>query len=159
MNQATPLMALTYIHRGSHTTIPATASSGLIFLREYMSAIDSLEPNPGALLGKFLTQDAEFVFNGSQPISAGCLLVILGIRNSKLSKYVHEGDIAWEIQHELGQNPFATTVIYESTNVVSFKDGERGLDIKKRQLSILELVKDDAEWKLAQSRVFVNPIL
>jgi hypothetical protein len=146
-------MAQTYIYNGSHDNIPPTASAGFLFLRDIMPIIDSLDPDHSSLK-KYLTPDVKFIFNGSSPTSVEKVLETLRMRSTKLSKYVHEGDIAWDIVKEDGTR----TVMYESTCIVAFKEDPEGVEARVREFSVNELVLgDDGSWRAVELRVFMDP--
>lgn len=78
------------------------------------------------------------------------------MRTTKVSKYVHQGDIAWDIAKEDGTH----TVMYESTSIIAFKEDPEGVEARVREFSVLELAKadDDREtWKLVEMRTFMDP--
>jgi hypothetical protein len=136
-------MAKTYIYHGSHENVPPTASPGLLFLRDIMPVIDSLDPDPSPLT-KFLTPDAKFIFNGTSPKSIEEVLATLRMRSTKLSKYVHEGDITWDVVNEDGTR----TVMYEATCIVAFKEDPAGVEARVRNFSVNELVfGGDGTWR------------
>lgn len=108
-----------------------------------MPAIDSLDPDPSSLT-KFLNPDAKFIFNGAPPRSTEEVLATLRMRSTKLSKYVHKGDIAWDIVKEDGTR----TVMYESTCVVAFKEDPEGVEAKVKEFSVNGLVfGGDGNWR------------
>jgi hypothetical protein len=73
-------MAKTYIYHRSYENIPPIASPGLLFLRDIMPVIDSLDPDPSPLT-KFLTLDAKFIFNGTSPKSTEEVLATFRMRS------------------------------------------------------------------------------
>lgn len=146
-------MAQTTIHHGSHETIPSDASPGLVFLRDLMNAIDTLEQDPSPL-PKLLVPEAKFIFNGNPPASVDQVLVTLRMRSTRLRKYKHNGDLAWDILTKDGR----WTVMYEATNVLEFKEDPEGVEVKVRDFGIAELVHgDDGVWKAIEMRSFSDP--
>jgi hypothetical protein len=143
----------THVHHGHHDTIPPTASPGLLFLKAYTAAIDSISAQPGPLLSGFLTAESRFVYNGQPAISAARLLVVLQMRNAKLSKYAHHVNKAWEILDGASKG---VTVMYESTVELAFRGARETIWVP--QFTILELRHCEVGdgLRLVESRVYTD---
>jgi len=103
-------MAQTIIYDESHENIPSNASPGLVLLRDLMNAVDLLEQDP-SLLPELLAPDTKFIFNGNPPSSVEKVLETLRMRGTKLRKYRHEGDIAWDVARKMGHGPSCTRLL------------------------------------------------
>jgi len=144
-------MAETHIHHGSHQSIPDTASPGLVFLREMMNAVDSPHQDPSPV-AKLITDDARFIFNGIPATSLDDVFEKLRMRGTQLRKYVHEGEIAWDIAKADGTR----TVMYEATTIVEFKEDPEGVEAKVRDFGVMEIVLQEGSWRAKESRTFAD---
>lgn len=144
-----------HVHNG--TPISSMSSPGLRFLKAYTAAIDSTSENTSSSLSKFLTPESKFIYNGQPAISAGRLLVMLQVRNSKLSKYIHNVNKSWELVTDSDDGAKSTTVMYESMVELAFK-GDEGNVIRVPQFTILELqyCEVDDMLKVVESRVYTD---
>jgi hypothetical protein len=78
-------MAATFTHLGSYSSIPADASTGLLYLKNMLPALDSLDPSPNAIM-QHLSPDARFIVNGGSPVSAKEILGMLRGTSRKVKR-------------------------------------------------------------------------
>jgi hypothetical protein len=128
-----------HVHYGSYDSIPQAASPGLVFLRKFLPALDSLQPslNP---ISPFLAPTATFIMNGnsSQPVDQ--ILPMLDTRSKHLAKFHHKVTVAWDIEQEDdGSSRERRTVMYESSSITVFKHDPEKLEISVREFNIVEL--------------------
>jgi hypothetical protein len=128
-------MAKAYTHTGSYQTIPATASPGLRFLAAFLASVDSLNPanNP---LGQYLSPNAVFIINGSEPTPSSTVTGMMATRNSRLKAFRHDLKQAWDIELEDGKR----MVMYESISVTIFKN-----DVDEKAIEIAEFSTAELE--------------
>lgn len=160
-------MAGTQIHYGPYDAIPATASPGLLFLKNLLPALDSLgpfdahgEPIGQPALIQFLAPGATFVMNGGPPIQAVDVLQMLPKRSERLSRFHHDVRVAWDIA--AGDGSGKRTVMYESTSISTFKADPEAVQVKVAEFNIVELVPTtdpttgEATLKAVQLRAFLD---
>jgi hypothetical protein len=153
-------MAQTHIHHGSYESIPSNASPGLLFLRDFIPILDSLEISPPLPLTSFLTPDAKFIINNGPPIPTQDVLAMFAMRSGKVAKFHHDLYRAWDIAKDNGLG--SRTVMYESTSVTVFKQDPENAEVKVREFNIVELVpsKDDGAtsegFKACELRTFLD---
>lgn len=129
-------MAQTHIHKGSYQSIPGNASPGLLFLKAILPELDSLGPFLGTpQLANYLAPNATFIINNGAPVEASNVLGMLEMRASKLEKFGHNVDMAWDIDNADGSR----TVMYESTSVTVFKEDKEGVEVRIKEFNIIEL--------------------
>lgn len=80
------------------------------------------------------------------------------MRNSKLSKYSHHVNNAWEIATVPDDHTRSVTVMYESTVELVFKEDPEKTVIRVPQFTVLELRHCDVDGalKLRESRVYTD---
>jgi hypothetical protein len=66
---------------------------------------------------------------------------------------IRHGDIAWDIAKDDGTR----TLMYESTNVVAFKEDAAGVEASVREFSIVELVRGPNGLVAKEQRSFMDP--
>jgi hypothetical protein len=151
-------MAQTTIHQGSFDAIPPTATPGLLWLKDYIAIVDSLDGDAGRI-ASFTTSEARFVFNGNVGGTTSQVAAMLGKRSEKLRAFRHEGAVAWDIAKEDGTR----TVLFESTSVTEFKEDNEGTGARVAEFGVVELVKEasggDAPgcWKASELKMFMDP--
>ncbi|KAH8810984.1 hypothetical protein F5884DRAFT_780920 [Xylogone sp. PMI_703] len=151
-------MASTNIHTGSYHDIQDDASPGLVFLKKFLPVVDSVSAVELTKLPKFLQPDATFVLNNGPPMSVEQTLPMLNMRSLKVSKFGHNVYTAWDIENQDGSR----TVIYEGSSSTIFRHDPEGLELKIRELNILDLVKasdsgEDSGYKVASARTYMDP--
>src|SRR6516164_7729350 len=105
-----------FIHYGSYESIPQNASPGLLFLKELLPRLDSLEPDAKPIT-LFLAPGAGFVVNGGNPSTIDVVQSMFKMRSEKLSLFRHDVKVAWDIE----KSDMKRTVMYESVSVTTFK--------------------------------------
>jgi hypothetical protein len=139
------------IHEGAIDTIPENASQGLLFLKEFLPILDSLDTQPR--IDPFVTPDAQFIINGDPPSTVKQLVGMFAMRTKLLQKFNHAVSKAWEIPNERG-----CTVIFESESVSQFRGDE--IELRVAELNIWELIHDgEGVLKLEKTKSFMDPSL
>lgn len=129
-------MSKTSIHYGTAKSISPDVSAGLLFLKAMLPALDSLGPfHDTPDLASFLAEDATFTIANNPPVKASDVLEMLPKRASRLSKFQHNLETAWDIELQGGKR----TVMYESTSVTVFKDDKDGVEVPVKEFNIVEL--------------------
>jgi len=78
-------MVTVTIHRGPYLAIQEDSSPGLVFLRQFLTASDSLNTDDHKTLSDCLHPDAAFTVNNSPSIKPDQVLPMLAMRSSKVS--------------------------------------------------------------------------
>jgi hypothetical protein len=134
-----------HVHHGSYDSIPATASPGLVFLRKFLPALDSLHPSSNPIL-PFLAPNATFTISGNLSQSVDQILLMLDMRSKHLAKFHHEVTAAWDIELEHdGSGRERRTVMYESSSITVFKHDPDQLEVKVGEFNIVELERSSGE--------------
>jgi hypothetical protein len=145
-------MASTHtIHLGHIDTISMNQSPGLLFLRKFLPAVDSLDPTLGDYLSKFLAPNATFTINDNDPIPFKDVLPMLQMRSKSLSKFSHHVHTAWDLENaatslpesKLSEKP-GRTVMYESISVTVFKNDPEQMEVAVKEFNIIELEESDS---------------
>ncbi|KAH9893090.1 hypothetical protein F4778DRAFT_784547 [Xylariomycetidae sp. FL2044] len=138
-------MAQTTIHQGPYESIPSTASPGLLFLKELLPVLDSLEPDQAALRS-LLSPDATFTSNAHPTNSLNTVLPLFARRGEKVARFHHEVSYAWDIAAEPGGSTTAgaRTVLYESVSTTVFKGDPDANEAKVKEFNIVELAPKKA---------------
>lgn len=132
-------MAATFTHLGSYGSIPADASTGLLYLKNMLPALDSLDPSPNAIV-RHLSPDARFIINGGSPVPAKEILGMLEARAGKLSEFYHDVKVAWDVEKDGGKR----TVMYESVSVTVLRNDPEKVEVKVPEFNIIELEPMDS---------------
>lgn len=160
----------TSIHKGSLNSIPPTASPGLQFLKSFLPALDSLDPNTKTdPISRFVSPKATFMINSNPPTGARDVVPLLRLRGRHLSLVRHEVDIIWDIERDgdddddnnscysgTGTGPGSgsgsggsrenqkhqRTVMFEGTSVTVFKEDEEQFEIRLREFNVIDLEGD-----------------
>ena len=129
-------MFKTFVHHGPYDAVPSDASQGLLFLKAFLPALDSLGPFSGTPeLAKFVAQDATFTVGNGQPSKASEVMDMLPKRASALSKFKHDLDAAWDVELPSGSR----TVMYESSSKTVFKQDKDQQEVAVKEFNIIEL--------------------
>lgn len=126
-------MAKAYIHNGPLETIQPDSSPGLLFLKAFLPAVDSLFPDTTALEA-FLAPKAVFIINGGDPITAETIFGMFKARSQRLKSFGRDLKSAWDVEMESGKR----MVLYETVSVTIFNDDEEKA-IKIPEFSTIEL--------------------
>jgi hypothetical protein len=100
------LESATSIHHGPYETIPPTASPGLLFLKSFLPAVDTLDPTIHPLSPLF-TPNAPILICINLPSTASATFPLLKVRSRHLSHFLYHVHIVWDI--DLSQKDAATT--------------------------------------------------
>ncbi|RMJ29016.1 hypothetical protein PHISP_00096 [Aspergillus sp. HF37] len=132
------------IHNGPYTAISENASPGLQFLKQFLPALDSLDPS--RTVAPFLTPNASIIV-GSQPANPGNRVIpLLEVRSKHLDRFRHDVHVVWDIEHtnadqnQAIQGDTRRTVMFEATSVTVFKNDPDQFEIKVKEFNVLELV-------------------
>jgi hypothetical protein len=146
-------MPQVYIHHGPLSTISQTASPGLIFLKNFLPALDSLDP-ASSPVRSFLAPNATFIFNNGAPTPSSDILSMIESRSEMLSKFYHEVRLAWDTEKE---EDGKRTVMYESTSITVFKEDPEQFEVRVREFNVIELEVDEhGVLKAVELRVFMD---
>ena len=146
-------MATTTTHHGG--TIPITASPGLLFLRVFLPLLDSLDPAGLAALPAQFAPGSTFQINTNPPVPAEQVLASLAMRADKLSRFGHTLEAAWDVEHG-DDGEVARTVLYQSVSTTVFKADEEAVEVRVKELSVLELVVVEGELKMRSQRTVLD---
>jgi hypothetical protein len=127
-------MARASTHKGPYQTIPDNSSPGLGFLKAFLPALDSLEPEINPLI-PFLAPEAHFIINGGAPTLAETVIAMLKMRSQKVKVFHHTVKSVWDVQREDGNR----TVMYESVSETVLKDDPEDASVEVAEFSIIEL--------------------
>lgn len=80
-------MSKVIAHTGPFQDITSDSSPGLRFLKEFLPALDSLDPaaNP---VSKYLTPSAHFIMNGGEPAPADAVAAMMKMRSEKVKSFI-----------------------------------------------------------------------
>lgn len=151
----------THIHYGDHSSVPEDASAGLIFLKQLLPALDSLQPSV-ASVESLLCPDARFIINGGDAQKLSSMVPMLENRSKHLAKFQHTVHRAWDIESD--ENPDRRTLMYQSTSVTVFKADSEAQEIYVEEFSIVELVKTRSDknsegidaWKAMELKTYMD---
>ncbi|OJJ50721.1 hypothetical protein ASPZODRAFT_2105060 [Penicilliopsis zonata CBS 506.65] len=152
-----------YIHQGSADAIPGDASSGLLFLRDFFPAIDSLSGAPHPIVA-FLDPQACFITNSNPPVMAQPAIAMLELRGKHVDRFHHELHMAWDIDHTPGDTDHdhdhqqqqrqqnsptddtkasaTRTVMYDSTTGTILQPDPEKFEIRTSEFNIITLRAD-----------------
>jgi hypothetical protein len=130
-------------YTGTLDEIPDNASPGLLYLKAYLPALDSLSSSPDPLLHKIVSPSAVIINNGNPPAGAG----EKGQRERKLTKRAAALKSmsrvlrrAWDVDGSDGRR----TVLYESINHYIFAADETA-DVSMPEAGTIELERVESE--------------
>jgi hypothetical protein len=139
----------TIIHEGHIDTIPNDASPGLVFLKNFLPVLDSLEAKPH--ISPFLAPNAQFSSNRDPPTTQEDTERMLAMRSTMLDKFYHVVSKVWEIPNRRG-----CTIIFDSESVTQFRGDE--IEVRVAELNIWELQNDDkGVLKFVQGKSYMDP--
>ncbi|GFF46478.1 hypothetical protein IFM61606_00548 [Aspergillus udagawae] len=133
-------------HEGPYESIPSTATPGLQFLKHFLPALDSLDPNANPV-SPFIHPDAR-VFVGSGPPNRGTDVVgLLNVRQRHIQYFHHDVHKAWDIARtDTGSGSDTRTVMFEATSGTVFRNDPDDFEVRVREFNVLEL-----QWADSQS--------
>ena len=148
-------MAQTTIHKGSYQSIPDSASPGLVYLKNTLPALDSLDAAASAsALSASVAPGVTFTLNGAPPVGLQEVLAAHSTRSEKVARMAHDVLTAWDIVNDPSSG--ARTVIYESANITAFKP-EPDNELPSHEVTIIELVPGDGgSLKATSLRTYLN---
>jgi hypothetical protein len=138
---------ITFVHHGPVSSIPSDASPGLLFLKAYLPALDSLSPATQPI-APFLTPLAVFMTNGGSPVPAATIASLMNIRAGQLQAFRHDVVCAWDVADEgdgesrsSGGEAGKRTVMFESVSVTAFNANldPEGKEVLVPEFGIIEL--------------------
>ncbi|KAK9235271.1 hypothetical protein V1525DRAFT_275587 [Lipomyces kononenkoae] len=151
----------TSVHVGDYPAIPEDASPGLLFLKEFLPAIDSLDERPA--IAKFLSPDVRFI-GGGTIITRDALYTMFRGRSGRLSSFGHRVKKAWDIAAPFvgpdGSVREGRTVLYESVSSTIFKDDPEQVPAEVPEFSVIELepcASDPGIFVAVEIRFFMDP--
>ncbi|KAK0639900.1 hypothetical protein B0T16DRAFT_249358 [Cercophora newfieldiana] len=147
-------MVTATIHRGPYLAIQKDASPGLVFLRQFLTASDSLSTDDHKVLCNQLHPDATFTINNNPAITLDQLLPMLAMRSTKVSKFGHDVHTAWDIAEDDG----GRTLMYESTSFTVFKGDPESVEARVNEFGVIELSRcSGGELKATKLRTYMDP--
>ena len=138
------------IRTGSYESIPSDASPGLLFLKQFLPILDSLDEDPP--IAQFVSPDVRFIINQEAPTSLAKLAEMLGMRRERVRLFKHDVFKAFEIQREMG-----FTVIFESTSTTQFNGDDVKLVVAEVNIWELERQENSGELQLVEARCWMDP--
>ncbi|KAL1861756.1 hypothetical protein VTK73DRAFT_6932 [Phialemonium thermophilum] len=152
-------MAKTTIHSGLHSAIPSDASPGLLYLKQLLPIIDSLDgATSGPALLAALTPDATFSVNGGNPATPDQVAAMLAGRGERVARFGHELCSAWDVEHDDGSG--RRTLLYESVSTTVFRADPDATELPVYEFSVVELVPTPggglAGYRARETRTFMN---
>lgn len=129
------------IHKGSPKSISETATPGLLFLKQFLPALDSLDPSTASTsapegIDRFLAPTATFRVNSNPPSNVWDVIPLLRIRDKYLSTFRHEIETIWDIGVADGRQ---RTVMFEATSVTAFREDEDQFEVRLKEFNVLDL--------------------
>jgi hypothetical protein len=135
------------VHHGPASSISSDASPGLLFLKAFLPALDSLSPAMQPI-APFLTPSAVFEMNGGSPVPAAAVAAMMDMRAEQLQAFRHDVVCAWDVADEGAGGSWSSggaarkrTVMFESVSVTVFDvnlDPE-GKEVLVPEFGIIEL--------------------
>lgn len=151
----------TTVHRGPYSSIASTASPGLSFLRDFLPALDSLDPSTHPVV-PFLHPEASISVGSNPPNTGKQAVPLLEVRRKHLSSFHHDMHIAWDIVPE-GQDPAQRrTVMFEATSATVFRNDPDQFAVRVKEFHIIELQKRPKEkegevpWQVVEMRTYLD---
>ncbi|KAK9372463.1 uncharacterized protein V1513DRAFT_452295 [Lipomyces chichibuensis] len=147
------------VHLGEYHSIPEDASPGLVFLKNFLPVLDSLDENVS--IAPFVSPNARFIM-GDTVTSVDKFATMARIRSAKLSFFCHCVKHAWDIA-----GPSATdgsgskrTVLYESVSITKFKDDPQQVAVEVAEFNVIELEStesDPSKFVAVELRSYLDP--
>ncbi|KAK9366867.1 hypothetical protein V1509DRAFT_208288 [Lipomyces kononenkoae] len=148
-------------HVGDYHFIPDNASPGLLFLKEFLPAVDSLDESPP--IAKFLSPDVRFI-GGGGIVGRDVLESMFRGRSSRLSSFGHRVKKAWDIASPSveidGSVRNCRTVLYESISITIFKHDPEQVPVEVPEFSVIELEpspSDPGKFVAVEVRFWMDP--
>ncbi|KAK9350551.1 hypothetical protein V1523DRAFT_73998 [Lipomyces doorenjongii] len=148
------------VYLGEYHSIPEDASPGLLFLKEFLPVLDSLDENVS--IAPFLSSNARFIM-GNTITSADSFATMARIRSSKLSFFCHRVMHAWDIAGPAATadgNGSTRTVLYESVSITKFKDDPQQVAVEVPEFNVIELqstASDPSKFVAVELRSYLDP--
>ncbi|RJE25749.1 hypothetical protein PHISCL_01937 [Aspergillus sclerotialis] len=145
-------------HTGPTSLIPSDASPGLLFLKAWLIAIDTLDPTTHPI-EPLLAKRATLIMGNEPPSHAKHISPMLEVRAKHLEAFGHELLIAWDIElsgkgesiegeetetgtdekKEQMKKRGRRTVMFEAVPSTVFKNDPDKFEIKVKEFNIIEL--------------------
>ncbi|KAJ5550272.1 hypothetical protein N7535_001788 [Penicillium sp. DV-2018c] len=173
------------VHHGPYDSIPDDASPGLKFLRRFLPALDSLDPNADRIT-PFFTPYAPILIGSSPPTTASQAVPLLESRSEHITEFHHHVHLAWDIDLRNDVGPVYTsysraapdeetaqrgqlyaplvggiqmkrTVMFEATSETTFTADPDRFAVRVREFNILDLEgKEESDLQIVQMRIFLD---
>ncbi|RHZ55746.1 uncharacterized protein CDV56_104853 [Aspergillus thermomutatus] len=130
-------MQQVYIHEGPYESIPSTAPPGLQFLKDFLPALDSLDPSANPV-SPFIHPDARILVGSSPPNKGTDVIGLLDVRQRHLQRFHHDVHRAWDIARTDTGN-HARTVMFEATSGAVFRNDPDRFEVRVKEFNVLEL--------------------
>ncbi|KAK9322168.1 hypothetical protein V1517DRAFT_374084 [Lipomyces orientalis] len=149
------------VHVGDYDSIPGDASPGLVFLKEFIPVLDSLDEN--ASIAPYVLPETRLIINDNV-IGVDSFTTMARVRSSKLSSFYHKVRRAWDLELPAAANEGSSscrrTVLYESVSVTIFKDDPQQLPVEVPEFNIIELepnASDHGKFVALELRSYLDP--
>jgi hypothetical protein len=129
-------MQQVYTHSGPYESIPPSAPPGLQFLKNFLPALDSLDPNTNPI-SPFIRPDARVLVGSSPPNTGKDVIGLLNVRQRHIQHFHHEVHKAWDIG--VGDEAGRRTVMFEATSGTVFRNDPDEFEVRVSEFNILEL--------------------
>lgn len=157
----------TTLHSGTAASIPSTASPGLLFLKSFLEAVNSLDTDQTKPLDSLVTDNAVLILGNKPPFHADRVRPMLEGRSKHLEKFEMGLTQAWDIELPLSSSQSSSgknevkggnektakqqktitegtekrmrTVMFEATSTTIFKNDPDRFEIKVKEFTVLEL--------------------
>ncbi|KAJ8102437.1 hypothetical protein POJ06DRAFT_265302 [Lipomyces tetrasporus] len=149
------------VHVGGYDSIPDDASPGLVFLKEFIPVLDSLDEN--ASIAPFVLPETRLIINDNVT-SVDSFTTMVRVRSSKLSSFYHKVKRAWDLEVPAaaieGRSGGRRTVFFESVSVTVFKDDPEQLPVEVPEFNIIEVeptASDHGKFVAVELRSYLDP--
>ncbi|KAJ5130000.1 uncharacterized protein N7515_006039 [Penicillium bovifimosum] len=173
------------VHHGPYESIPEAASPGLKFLRRFLPALDSLNPDVDRIT-PFFTPGAPILIGSSPPTAASQAVPLLEVRSQHLAQFHHHVHLAWDIDLGKDKGPVYTsysraapdeetaqrgqlyaplageiqmkrTVMFEATSETIFKTDPDQFAVRVREFNILDLEgSEESDLQIVEMRIYLD---
>ncbi|KAK9482761.1 hypothetical protein V1527DRAFT_316580 [Lipomyces starkeyi] len=155
------MMSQKSVHVGEYHSIPDDASPGLLFMKEFLPVLDSLNENTS--IAKFVLPETRFIV-GDNIINADAFATMVRVRSSKLSFFYHHVKHAWDLPAPSmagdDRSSGRRTVLYESVSITKFKDDPQQLPVQVPEFNVIELepsASDRGKFVAVELRSYLDP--